>query len=46
MLKELASRGILFICLLKGKGYTYLDVKTDIELFKIPFHHSSIPPFQ
>ena len=27
MLKELTSRGILFICLLKGRSCTYLDVK-------------------
>ena len=32
MLKELTSRGILFICLLKVSGCTYLDIKTDIEL--------------
>ena len=31
MLKELTSRGILFICLHKGRSCTYLDVK-DIEL--------------
>ena len=43
MLKELTSRGILFICLHKGRSCTYLDVKNDIELLKIPFHHSSSP---
>ena len=48
MLKELTSRGILFIYLLKGRNCTYLDVKTDNELLKIPFtipvfHHSSSP---
>ena len=34
MLKELTSiaSGILFICLRNGRGYTYLDVKTDIDL--------------
>ena len=32
MLKELTSRGILFICLLKVRSCTYLDVKNDIEL--------------
>ena len=32
MLKELTSRGILSICLLKVRGCTYLDIKTDIEL--------------
>ena len=32
MLKELTSMGILFICLLKGRSCTYLDVKNDIEL--------------
>ena len=26
------SKGILFICLLKERSCTYLDVKTDIEL--------------
>ena len=41
MLKELTSRGILFICLLKGRSCTYLDAKNDIKLKKI-----SIPPFQ
>ena len=35
--------GILFICILKGRSCTYLDVKNDIELFKIPFQYSSIP---
>ena len=32
MLKELTLSGVLFICLLNGRGYTYLDVKTDIDL--------------
>ena len=41
MLKELTSKGILFVCLLKGRSCTYLDVKNDIELQK-----NSIPPFQ
>ena len=40
MLKELTSRGILFICLRKGRCCTYLGVKTDNELLKI---HSTIP---
>ena len=42
MLKELTSRGIIFICLLKVRGCTYLDIKTDIELKKIPFHHPTV----
>ena len=31
MLKELTSRGILFICLLKVRGCTYLNIKA-VEL--------------
>ena len=30
MLKELTSKEILFICLLKGRRNAYLDVKTDL----------------
>ena len=41
MLKELTSRGILFICLLKGRSCTYLDVKKMTLNFKK--FHSSIP---
>ena len=32
MLNKLTSRGILFICIHKGRSCTYLDVKNDIEL--------------
>ena len=38
MLKELTSRGILFICLSKGRSCTYLDAKIDIELKKFKFN--------
>ena len=38
MLKELTSRGILFICLPKGRSCTYLDAKIDIELKKFKFN--------
>ena len=41
MLKELTLKEILFICLLKGRSCTYLDVKNNSELKK-----KSIPPFQ
>ena len=40
MLKELTSRGILFICLLKGRSRTYLDVKNVLNFKK---SHSSSP---
>ena len=43
MLKELTSRGILFICLLKERSYAFLNVKNHIELQK--FHstvHSTV----
>ena len=43
MLNKLTSRGILFICLHKGRSCTYLDVKKDIEFLKIPFQYSTIP---
>ena len=47
MPEELTSRKIIFICLLMGRSCTYLDVKTDIELYKkfhstIPVVHSTI----
>ena len=40
MLKELDFKGNHIYLL---RGLYYLDVKSDIELLKIPFHHSSSP---